>query len=85
MKLFEIIVKDRLGSEPRSVLVISSQPLSVGHPDLPALCNLHKEEAGYDSDWDERVTEVRPARIRVHATDEQEASDMFGVLSQLGL
>jgi hypothetical protein len=85
MKLYEVIVRDGLYSEPKTLLVLSSQPLSVGHPDLPALCNLHKEEAGYDSDWDERVTEVRPARIRVYATDEQEASDMFGVLSQLGL
>jgi hypothetical protein len=84
MKLFEIIVKDRLGSEPRSVLVISSQPLSVGHPDLPALCNLYKEDAEWPSDWDEYVAEVRVANIMAHAMDEDEASDMLGVLSMLG-
>jgi hypothetical protein len=84
MKLFEIIVKDRLGSEPRSVLVISSQPLSVGHPDLPALCNLYVEDAGWPSDWDEYVAEVRVPSIMAHAMDEDEASDMLGVLSMLG-
>jgi hypothetical protein len=83
MKLFEIIVKDRLGSEPRSVLVISSQPLSVEHPDMTALCNLYKEDAEWDSDWDEYVAEVRVARIMAHAMDEEEASDIHDLMLQL--
>jgi len=83
MKLFEIIVKDRLGSEPRSVLVISSQPLSVEHPDMPALCNLYKEDAEWPSDWDEYVAEVSVARIMAHAMDEEEASDIHDLMLQL--
>ena len=83
MKLYEIVVKDRLGSQPRNILVLSGQPLSVEHPDLPALCNLYKDEEGWDSDWDEYVAEVSVARIQAHAMNEDEASDIHDLMLQL--
>ena len=84
MQLYEVIVRDRLGSAPRSILILSEQPLSLGQHALKSMCNLYVEDPEWASDWDEYVESVSVAHIRMNFTTGDEQIAMMKVLKTLG-
>jgi len=78
MKLYEIVVRTEFDDMfCKTILVMSSTPLSKESECVIAIANL-------DEEWGEYVAEVSEKRVLVCAKGDEEASDMFGVLSLFG-
>lgn len=78
MKLYEIVVRSEFDDMTcKTILVMSDTPLSKGSECVNALANLNEE-------WWEYVHEVHEKSVIVCASNDESASDMFGVLSMFG-
>ena len=78
MKLYEIILRSKIDySWYKTILVMSCTPLTIESEAV-------KKMASVDEEWGEYVFEVQQKRVLVCARGDEEASDMFGVLSLFG-
>ena len=78
MKLYEIVVKSEFDdSFFKTFLVMSCTPLTKETEGIKTMVNL-------DEDWGEYIDSVCEKRVLVCARGDEEASDMFGVLSLFG-
>jgi hypothetical protein len=78
MKLYEIVVRTEFDDMfCKTILVMSDIPLAKDSECVAAIAKLDKE-------WGEYIYEVSEKRVLVCASNDESASDMFGVLSMFG-
>ena len=82
MKLYEIMIRSHYDDiYVKTILVMCSTPITKETEGINIMANITDEGV---EDWGEYIDSVCEKRVLVCARGDEEASDMFGVLSLFG-